>query len=98
PPAQPADTAAAAGRGGPVGGRGGRGGPQYKGPTKEQLAAWLDANKARIKGKMVMFSKAAVIPVNFNPTATRSNDDQVRASYDPDSPGRGRGGRGNFGG
>jgi hypothetical protein len=100
PPPQPTDTAAAAGRGGRGGGggRGGRGGPQYKGPTKEQLTAWLDANRTKIKGKMVMFSKAAVIPVNFNPIATRSDDDQVRASYDPDNPGRGRGGRGNFGG
>jgi len=82
---------AAAGRGG----RGGRG-PQYKGPTKEQLTAWLDANKGKINGKMVMFSKAAVIPVNFTATATRSNDDQVKANYDPNNPGRG--GRGNFAG
>src|SRR5581483_9215606 len=39
--------------------------------------------------------KAAVIPVNFNPTATRGNDEQLKAAYDPNGPGRG--GRG-FGG
>ncbi|HUA60861.1 MAG TPA: M28 family peptidase [Verrucomicrobiae bacterium] len=78
------------------GGRGGRGGlgrgPQYKGPTREQLTAWLEVNKAKIKGKMVMFNKAAVIPVSFDPIATRGNDEQLKAQYDPNSPGRGRGG------
>jgi carboxypeptidase Q len=82
----------------PGGGRGGRGGgrgPQYKGPTKDQLAAWLDSNKGKIKGKMVMLAMAAVIPVNFDPVATRGNDEQLKANYDPNNPGRG--GRGNFG-
>ena len=45
--------------------RGGRG-PQYKGPTTDQLQAWLGANTAKIKGKLVMFNKAAVIPVTFD--------------------------------
>src|SRR5689334_12772474 len=44
-PEAPAPTAA---------GRGGRGpaGPTRLGPTKEELTAWLDANKDKIRGKM----------------------------------------------
>ena len=77
------------------GARGGRGGPQYKGPTQEQLSAWMEANKSKIRGKAVMIGKQAVIPVNFEPTASRQPDDRVRAQYDPNNPGRG--GRGGFG-
>ncbi len=90
PPVQP--DPAAAGRGG----RGGRGGPQFEQPTRAELTAWLDANKDKIRGKVVMLSKAAVIPMNFEPEARRLPDDQVRAQYDPANPNAGRG-RGGFG-
>ncbi len=101
PPVPAAETADAGGRGGapfgPGGGRGGRGGPQFQQPTKAELTAWLDANKDKIRGKVVMFGKAAVIPMNFEPDARRLPDDQVRAQYDPNNPNAGRG-RGGFGG
>ena len=85
---------AAGGRGG-RGGLGGRGGPQFLPPTRAELSAWLDANKDKIRGKVVMLSKAAVIPMNFEPEARRLPDDQVRAQYDPNNPNGGR--RGGFG-
>jgi hypothetical protein len=93
-PSPAPDPAAAAGRGG----RGG-GAPVHLGPTKEEMAAWVAANKGKVKGKIVMVGKAAVIPVNFDPPAKRQNDDSVKAMYDPSSPsfGRGRGGRGGAG-
>lgn len=76
------------------GGRGGRGGgPQHFGPTQEQMDAWIAANKSKVRGKIVMIGKAAVIPVDFNPPAKRRPDDEVRAQYE--GGGRGRGGRGN---
>ena len=91
PPAPAADATAPAG-----GGRGGRG-PQRLGPTKEQWEEWVAANKSKVRGKVVMIGKAAVVPVNFNPPAMRRADDQVRAQYDPNNENAGRG-RGGFGG
>ena len=78
------------------GGRGGRG-PQYQGPTKEQMAEWMAANKDKVRGNMVMIGRAAKIAVNFNPPQLRRSDEQVKAQYDPANAG-GRGGRGGRGG
>lgn len=76
------------------GGRGGRGGaPARLGPTKAELAEWIAATKDRVRGKIVLVGKAAVIPVNFDPPAKRRTDEQVKAQYDG-SGGGGRGGRG----
>jgi hypothetical protein len=80
------------------GGRGGRGGPQYQQPTQTELTQWMEANKDKVKGKMVLVGKAAVIPVNFSPTPLRRDDAQVKESYDPNSTNGGRGGRGGRGG
>src|ERR1700722_3128304 len=75
------------------GGRGGRGGvPARLGPMKDELEQWLTATKDRVRGKIVMVGKAAVIPVNFEPPAKRRTDEEVKAQYE--SPNGGRGGRG----
>jgi carboxypeptidase Q len=80
------------------GGRGGRGGaPARLGPTKDEMAQWIAATKDKVRGKIVLVGKAAVIPVNFDPPAKRRTDEQVRAQYDG-SGGGGRGGRGGGGG
>jgi hypothetical protein len=76
------------------GGRGGRGGPQYQQPTQAELTQWMEANKAKVKGKLVLVGKAAVIPVSFAPPQLRRDDAQVKQSYDPNNPNAGRGGRG----
>jgi carboxypeptidase Q len=83
----------------PEGARGGRAGrgPSRLPPTREQMSQWLDANQDKVRGKIVMIGKAAVVPVSFNPLATRRADDQIRAQYDPDNPNAGRGGFGGFG-
>jgi carboxypeptidase Q len=79
-------------------GRGGRGGgPTRLGPTKEEMTQWLDANKEKVRGKIVMLGKAAVIPVDFDPPAKRRPDDQIRQQFDPNNPNAGRGGRGGRG-
>jgi hypothetical protein len=92
-PEVPVDPNAGGGRGG----RGGRGrGPQYLPPTKEEFAQWLTANKDKVRRKMVMMGKAAVIPVDFDEPQKRTPDDRVKAQYDPNHPEGG--GRGNFGG
>jgi hypothetical protein len=75
------------------GGRGGRGGaPARLGPTKAELTEWLAVTKDRVRGKIVLVGKAAVIPVNFDPPAKRRTDEQVKEQYD--NPNGGRGGRG----
>ena len=71
---------------------GGRGGPQRLGPTKDEMEKWLADNKDKVRGKVVLVGKAAVIPVNFDPPAKRRPDDQVKAQYE--GSGGGRGGRG----
>jgi carboxypeptidase Q len=77
-----------------AGGRGGRGGAQARlGPTKEEMEQWVAATKDKVRGKIVLVGKAAVIPVNFDPPAKRRSDEQVKAQYDG-SGGGGRGGRG----
>jgi carboxypeptidase Q len=93
PPA-PATEDAAGGRGGRGGGRGGA--PARLGPTKEEMDQWLAATRDKVRGKIVLVGKAAVIPVNFDPPAKRRTDEQVKAQYD--GTGGGRGGRGGGGG
>jgi carboxypeptidase Q len=90
-PEAPANPDAAGGGGG----RGGRGGgPQRLSPTKEEFAQFLTANKDKVRGKMVMVGKAAVIPVSFTEQQKRTPDESVKARY----AGDGGGGRGGFGG
>jgi hypothetical protein len=91
PPAPPAEE----GAGGRGGGRGGA--PARLGPTKDEFAQWIAATKDKVRGKIVLVGKAAVIPVNFDPPAKRRSDEQVKAQYDG-SGGGGRGGRGGRGG
>jgi carboxypeptidase Q len=100
PPATEANAGAGGGRGARGGGGGprGGGGPQQLGPTKTEMDQWLEANKSKIRGKIVMIGKAAVVPVNFNPPALRRPDDQIKAQYDPNNPNAGRGGFGGGGG
>jgi carboxypeptidase Q len=90
PPA--AENGDAAGRGGRGGGRGGP--PARLGPTKDEMAQWLAATQNKVRGKIVLVGKAAVIPVNFDPPAKRRTDEQVKEQYDPNNPNGGRGGRG----
>jgi carboxypeptidase Q len=95
PPLGPEVPAAENGEG--RGGRGGRGGaPARLGPTKAELTEWLASTKDRVRGKIVLVGKAAVIPVNFDPPAKRRTDEQVKEQYE--SPNGGRGGRGARGG
>ncbi len=95
-PMPPAPPAAEAGAGGGRGG-GGRGGPVRLGPLKTEMAQWIAANKDKVRGKVVLVGKAAVIPVNFDPPAKRQSDDAVKRNYDPNNANGGRGGRGGGG-
>ena len=60
--------------------------PARLGPLKTELDAWIAENQPKVKGKIVLIGKAAVIPVNFTPTVKRRPDDQVKAQFDPTHP------------
>ncbi len=70
-------------------GRGGAPGPRFQQPTKAEFNAGIAALKAKVKGKIVLVGKAAVVPVNFNPPALRRGEGDAFG---------GRGGRGGRGG
>jgi hypothetical protein len=54
--------------------------------TREQLSAYFDANRDRVKGRIVFVGAPAKVPVTINPPAKRRDDAQVLAQFDPDNP------------
>jgi len=63
-------------------------------PTPAELTAFLDREKDKVKGRIVLAGKSVFVPIVIEPPAKRRPDDQVRAQYDPNNPDGGRGGRG----
>jgi len=55
-------------------------------PTEDELKAFLENEKEKVKGKMVMVGKHHVIPVNFEPENKRMTDDQAKARFSGDGP------------
>lgn len=55
-------------------------------PTQDAFTAFLDSQKDKVKGRIVLVGKPRVVPVVFNPAAKRREDSEVRAQYDPDNP------------
>ena len=53
------------------------------------MQQWITANKDKVRRKLVLVGKAAVIPVDFTAPQKRRPDDQVKAMYDPSSPNAG---------
>ena len=63
-------------------------------PTKEQLAAFLDGEKEKVKGKIVLVGKLTPLQPDMAPPAKRRDDEQVKRQYDPANPQAGQfGGR-----
>lgn len=54
-------------------------------PTQEQLAAYFDGVRDKVKGKIVFVGKHAIIPVNITPPAKRLSDEELRPRFDPDA-------------
>ena len=54
-------------------------------PTQAELTAYLDSIKANIRGKMVLIGAPAVVPVNFEPSAKRINDETIRRRFEPNA-------------
>lgn len=54
-------------------------------PTQEQLTKFFADNKARVRGRIVLVGKAAVVPVNLNPPAKRMTDEQAEQRFGPNA-------------
>src|SRR5689334_5977735 len=51
--------------------------------TQDQLKIFLNNYKAKVRGKIVLIGKPAVIPVNLNPPAKRLTDEQAQQRFGP---------------
>lgn len=54
--------------------------------TREQLNAYFEDHRARVKGRVVLAGPPGTVPVTINPPAKRRDDAQVQAQFDPDGP------------
>ena len=59
-------------------------------PKKEELTAYLDSVKDKIKGKIVLVGKAEVVPVVIDVPARRMDDKAAAERFDPKNPNAGQ--------
>ncbi|MEW6212141.1 MAG: M20/M25/M40 family metallo-hydrolase, partial [Acidobacteriota bacterium] len=55
-------------------------------PTQEQLTAYFESVKDKVKGRIVLAGKHQFVAVNVNPGPRRLDDQQARARFDPNNP------------
>lgn len=55
-------------------------------PTADELGAYLDSVKAKVKDRVVLVGKGTPVPVSFSAPAKRRDDNELRAQYDPVNP------------
>ena len=54
-------------------------------PSQEQLTAYFNTQKAKVRGKIVMAGKFTAVPVDLNPPAKRITDQQAEERYGPNA-------------
>jgi len=54
-------------------------------PTQEQLTAFFDKEKAKVRGRTVLVGKHTIVPVNLNPPAKRTTDEQAEQRFGPNA-------------
>jgi carboxypeptidase Q len=59
-------------------------------PTKEEMTAYLDGVKDKVKGKIVLVGKHQIVPVTITPGPRRLDDQQAKARFDPNNPNAGQ--------
>lgn len=52
-------------------------------PSQEQLTSFFAAQRPRIRGRIVLIGKQTIVPVNLNPPAKRTSEEQVQQRYGP---------------
>lgn len=60
-------------------------------PTQEALTAYFNSIKAKVRGKVVLVGKPAVIPVNITPPAKRLDDATLKQRFEQNAPQQPRG-------
>jgi len=56
-------------------------------PTEDELKAFLEGEKEKVKGRIVMVGKHRILFVSFTPENKRMSDDQAKARYSGNAPG-----------
>jgi len=59
-------------------------------PSQEELTAFLNGVKDKVKGRIVLAGKHQLVPVNVEPTPRRIDDQQGKSRYDPNNPNAGQ--------
>jgi hypothetical protein len=54
-------------------------------PTQDQLNAFFEKEKARVRGKIVMVGKHTIVPVNLSPSPKRLTDEQAQQRFGPNA-------------
>src|SRR3989454_5852146 len=54
-------------------------------PSQDQLTAFLETQKAKVRGRIVMAGKHTIVPVNLNPPAKRITDEQAEQRFGPNA-------------
>ena len=54
-------------------------------PSRDQLTAFLETQKAKVRGRIVMAGKHTIVPVNLNPPAKRITDEQAEQRFGPNA-------------
>ena len=50
-------------------------------PSQQQLTAFFETEKAKVRGRIVLAGKHTIVPVNLNPPAKRLTDEQAQQRY-----------------
>lgn len=50
-------------------------------PAQEQLTAFFEIEKAKVRGRIVLAGKHTIVPVNLNPPAKRLTDEQAQQRF-----------------
>ena len=54
-------------------------------PSQEQLTAFFEKEKAKVRGRIVMVGKHTIVPVNLNPPPKRITDEQAQQRFGPNA-------------
>ena len=54
-------------------------------PTQEDMSRWVAETTQKVKGRIVLVGRHTIVPVNFNKTPLRRDDESLRRQYQPDA-------------
>jgi carboxypeptidase Q len=54
-------------------------------PTQEDMSRWVAETTPKVKGRIVLVGRHMIVPVNFNKTPLRRDDESLRRQYQPDT-------------